>query len=649
MKRGLCLPVLAAACLCASAVRAVPPAIYAAPGGNDAWSGSLAYPNASKSDGPVATLPRALELSRAVRRQNPDSAARVVLRGGAYALEQPLVLTLADSGLIMAAYPGETPIITGEAVLAGWRRSSVNDNVWEAPASWRFHELFINGHRKTRARFPESGFFRCVGGFLKEHPDQLRFRPGEIKESWAREGAELVLLSAWAQSRNVIRAVDSAANLVTLAGTGFPNESEASARYYIENAPEALRPGQWCQDKQTGLVTYWPEAGEEDLSGAIVTAPRLCELARLEGEKDKPIHHVVFDGLVLAGTDWRLDGGHDTDTQAAVEVGAAVQARFAEHCAIERCRFTRLGGYAVDLGHSCQHDEVTGCEMWDLGAGGVRLGDSSIASAGEAANLANEVTGNHIHNIGLVQAPAVGVLAMLTAGSRIDHNEIDHTFYTGISVGWSWGYAPNPCRSNIVEYNLIHDIGQGMLSDMGGVYTLGPQPGTIIRGNVIHDVSIFIYGGWGLYTDEGSSGIVLESNIVYRCQSAGFHQHYGATNLFYNNILALNRDHQLMRTRAEPHVSFTFSNNIVYYDSGDLFGGNWSGDGFVLNHNIYFEARAGASRQPEDDALLKRDPHPLFADPMFESPQTGDFRLKRKSPAIAFGFHPLDARQAGPR
>ncbi|HEV7926731.1 MAG TPA: right-handed parallel beta-helix repeat-containing protein [Verrucomicrobiae bacterium] len=655
--RDAVLPLMAA-CLCARGTVMVPPTIYVAPAGNDNWSGNQPSVNKNKSDGPLATLERALEKSRTARRESPGTEFRIELRGGTYALERPLILTPDDSRLVVAAYGRETPVITGEARPAGWHRSSVNPNLWEAqvPADWRFHELFVNGVRRARARAPETGFFRSVEGPVKGHPDQLRFHPGDVKESWARDGGvELIVLQAWAQARNLISVVDAVSNVVSLAGDAFPNNSESGVRYYIENAPDALRPGTWRLDEKTGVVTYWPNAGE-DVSSAMITAPRLYDVAHLEGEQDRPVHDIVFDGLVFAGTDWRLTGGHDMDPQAAVEVEAALQARFAQDCAVLRCRFTRLGGYAVDLGHGCQNDKVVGCDMWDLGGGGVRLGDSDATAARSAPNFGNEVTDNHIHHIGLVHAPAVGVLTLLSATNLIAHNEIDHTYYTAISVGWSWGYADTPCRGNIVEFNHLHDIGQGMLSDMGGIYTLGLQPGTILRNNLIHDVGVFIYGGWGLYTDEGSSGIVLESNVVYRCQSAGFHQHYGESNLLYNNIFALNQDHQLMRTRAEPHLSFTFTNNIVYFDSGTLLGGNWSGSGFAIDHNIYFDTRNGTAPPPLDTPLKwgdwhaqSHDLHSLIADPLFVAPQRGDFRFKRKSPAQPFGFHPLDVRDEGPR
>ena len=105
------------------------------------------------------------------------------------------------------------------------------------------------------------------------------------------------------------------------------------------------------------------------------------------------------------------------------------------------------------------------------------------------------------------------------------------------------------------------------------------------------------YGGWGIYLDEGSSAIVVASNIVYRTTHGGFHQHYGATNLLQNNIFAFARDQQIQRTRPEPHPSFRFETNIVYFDSGVLLGSDWSGDNYVINWNDYFDARPGVSQE----------------------------------------------------
>jgi hypothetical protein len=652
------------ACLGASLALAGPTTIYVAPGGNDQWSGVQPRADRNETDGPLATLAAALEKSRDERSSATGVAPKIVLRGGVYALDRPLVLGPRDSGLVIAAWPGERPVITGEYQITGWRYLRSNPNLWQAEipwardGAWQFHELFVNGQRKQRTRLPASGFFRAAGGKDDDHPSVLRVHPGDIKPEWALEGdVELVAFSAWAQTRNQIREFSQGSNTdtVTLAGDALANNMEKKARYYIENAPDSLRPGQWRLDRQSGVVTYWPDAGE-GVRSAVITAPHLYQLVRIEGQPDDPVRGIVFQGITFAGTDWRLDGGSDVDWQAAVEVGAAFEAKSARNCVVRNCVFTRLGGYAIDFGHGCSSDQVSGCVMTDLGGGGVRVGDIDRATAEAAPNFGNTIDDNHIFHIGLVNAPAVGVLVLLSSSNLVSHNEINDTFYTAISVGWTWGYHDNPCRANVVEYNHLHDIGQGMLSDMGGVYTLGPQPWTVVRDNLIYDVNVFGYGGWGLYTDEGSSDIVLESNVVYRCQSAGFHQHYGQDNLVYNNIFAMNREGQLQRTRVESHCGFILTNNIIYFDSGRVFVGNWSGDGFQIDHNIYFNAGKGSSYPMLDDSfdfnewqMQGHDVHSAVVDPRFVAPEKGDFRFRWRSPAPRFGFHPFDLRKAGVR
>jgi hypothetical protein len=642
--------------------------LFVAPDGRDVWNGKA--PGRIGVDGPKATLSAAIESARTARRQPNYSEPTVIqLRDGTYELPQAVRLTFADSGaanspFVICAYPNERPVLSGGRRITGWKRIASQEGWWEAEVpgtrdgGWHFRSLFIDGKRKQRARTPNIGFFRIQGESPQEKPAKLKFRPGDIRPEWARHGeVELIALLAWSDLRMFIREVDETSHVVTLSSNPTTSNKESNARYYIENAPDALdAPGEWYLDGKTGVVKYYAEPAE-DLNKANVVAGRLDDLVVFEGQRDLPVQNIVLRGLTFSYSDWDPGTNGYADSQAAIAIRGDVRAEFARNCVIADCAFAHLAGYALELGRGCQGWQVIGNEIYDAGGGGIRVGETTRRTEPADMNHSQLITDNHIHDIGLVYAPAVGVLVLQSGTNRIAHNHIHHSYYTAISVGWNWGYRETPCHQNIVAWNHLHHIGQGMLSDMGAVYTLGIQKGTAVRNNLIHDVESFTYGGWGLYPDEGSTDILWENNIVYRTKSAGFHQHYGRDNIVRNNIFAFGREHQLMRSREEDHVSFVFTNNIVYFDSGTLLGSYWKNDHFQMNRNVYFDARSGATAETmkfAEASLMDwrargHDTNSIVADPKFRDAQKFDFTLAPDSPALKLGFKPIDMARTGVR
>ncbi len=594
-------------------------------------------------DGPLSTLEAARDAARKMRKP-----VTIQVRGGLYRLTETLVLTREDSEVTFEAAPGERVILSGGRVISGWKKSS--GPAWSAPAGQPyFRQLFVNGRRAVRARTPNFGYYRIEGASSQDKPFLLRYRGNDIKPAWAGTDAEVVALLAWADLRMPIVGVDDSAKTATLAGHPRPSNKEVDARYWIENTPDALdSPGEWYLDRAAGTVSYRPLAGE-DMTREEVIAPALVQLVRLEGARS-----VTFRGLEFVYSDWTMGPGGYADTQASVLTApTAFEAQDAIDCTIEHCTFRQLGGYAIWFGRGAKRNRIVANEIYDVGGGGVKIGETVQRANEDDRSWENTVADNHIHDLGQVFPPAVGVWVGQSSRATISHNHIHDLYYTAISAGWTWGYSANQSKGNLIEYNHLHHIGRDMLSDMGGIYTLGEQPGTVIRNNLIHDISAFTYGGWGIYPDEGSSEMLIEHNIVYRAKSAGFHQNYGRENQVRNNIFAFNREHQLMRTRAEPHVSFMVTGNIVYFDQGRLLGNNWTGEGFKFDSNVYWDTRGGAlrfaGRSWEQWRASGQDAQSAIADPLFVDPSSFDFRLRPESPALAMGFEPIDLTGVGPR
>jgi len=515
----------------------------------------------------------------------------------------------------------------------------------------------VNRERRPRTRLPKSGYFHptelpdvpAAGPFGKESKwlegqRRFRFAPGDLK-AWKNLGdVEVVALHFWVDSRMPIASVDENEHLVTFTRPSVFRLTEsfapALARYYVENVFEALdTPGEWYLDRATGVLTYLPRPAEE-LAKTEVIAPRLEQLVRFEG---KPEAGRFVDDVRLTGLELRDAEPRDVpqSPQADVNVPAAIWMNGTRDSTLEDLRVGSVGGWAIALAAGCKRDRIARCDLGDLGAGGIQIGEQKVSfETGD-----DVVTDCRIHDGGVIHRAAVGIWIGQSAGNVIAHDDVHGFDYTGISVGWTWGYGPSAASHNVIEKNHVHDIGRGVLSDMGGVYTLGVSPGTVIRGNVIHDVSDFAYGGWGIYFDEGTTGVVAENNVVYRTESGAFFQNYGKGNVVRNNVLA----GQLVRGREEGSIAF--ERDLVWVREGDLLAWNWTSGDFRFDRDVYWNASgpvafAGATW----DAWRARgvDARSIVADPLFVDPDRGDFRLRPGSPALAVGFVPIDASDVGP-
>ena len=645
---------------------------YVSINGNDNWSGTLAEPNTEGTDGPFATLQQARDAIRQFKAvEGLKNPVTVMVRGGTYYLSEPLVLTPEDSGseecpITYTAFPGESPVVSGGRVISNWKQGE--GELWTAhipdveAGQWYFRQLFVNGERRQRARLPNDDYFHVAGLVTSNQADAVnrmafRYREGDIDKDWVNvHDVEIIKLSSWSSSRLPIAEVDEETNTVK-----FSEQCSRSprrpftwygGRYYVENVYEGLdQPGEWYLNRKTGVLYYLP-LPDEDMSTAEVIAPVTEQLVRLSGDLElgRPVEHIRLAGLTLYHTAWSIPDKGLTERQAQVDLNtAAIYAQGAVSCTLENIHLAHVGAHGIWFEKGCKNNRVVQCHIHDVGAGGVYLG----AEQEHPESSHNIVDNNFIHHCCEVFQGAIIVWIGRSSYNTVTHNELCDSDYTGISVGWSWGFAPSSAHHNIIEYNHIHHCGHKIMSDFGGIYTLGIAPGTRLRYNLIHDMYNYpdISHGSGIYPDEGTTEMLIENNIVYNVYTSGFFQHYGRENIVRNNIFAFAETEGISRCREEDHISFYFRQNIVYSDHPRVLNRRWSNGNYEIDNNIYWNTSGEkldfAGMSFEEWQAKGNDRNSIIADPQFKDPSSFDFGLNPGSPAQQIGFKPIDTSSIG--
>ncbi len=562
--RRICLSCIIAALLAwfapADAAALQPSDFVVAPDGSDLNLGTAASP--------FATLARARDAVRERLGSGWSGDMTVLLRGGTYYLTQPVLFGPQDSApdghhVTYAAWTGESPVLSGGRLLDGWQAAAAHrwtmriDDV--AAGRWLFDQLFIDGRRCPRARHPNEGFLR-MAGVGPDGRTSFSFPTGDLPTSASLVGAELVFLHDWSVSRVEIGDVDPTSGRVTLGNpigaAGAPffriDGFEPHPRYFVEHAVGLLDlSGEWYLDRRQGELTY--QAGADDnLRDSTTVAPVLDQLLVVGSgaTRDQMVRNLRFVGLTFAhaaaprfasGYAGIQAGFHEqragaSSAGAQGRMPAAVVFRSAQGCRLEECRVLHVGGTAVSLEGCSRDNQVLRNEIADAGGNGIMIGEPTAEEKTVASN--NLLANNRIHHCGALFYGCVGVWVGITRGTTIAHNEIHDLPYSGVSVGWVWNPEPSACRDNRIEGNHIHHVMQ-ILSDGGGVYTLGRQPGTVLRANLVHNVPANAGRAEsnGFFIDEGSSELVIEKNVIYGVARSPIRFHRAGENVVRGNVL----------------------------------------------------------------------------------------------------------------
>ena len=510
------------------------------------------------------TLINARTQARLLRNLNADVV--VNLQGGDYFLSSTFTLDNNDSGLNGYDVIYQAASATSPPVFHGGRK--IPDDAWTRFGSlwgvslqnlfpgetFNFRQLYVNGQRATRARYPNANaatpYLNATGASPvtvtndAAHVSSASVTTSGSVKTFTHGNVELVWLAHYKQPRARLQGYtvsgDTASFIFQPAEQGNSHLlgiNQPTTPYYLENDIAFLdQDGEWFYDNSSGTQSlfYKSPASAPPLNAVI---PLLeTPLVSIEGNSaTSPVTHLQLKGIHFAYTNWLRpstlgyisdQGGWSTRASTGPDyqpMTSAVRVSNASRVRLEGNTFRAIGATALYMTNQLQDVEVDGNTFTDIaGSGIVQHSDTPGYS-----NARSVITNNLVDGFGRDYADAVGILVTHAQDLKVEFNEVAHGSYSGVSTGWKWNTGSFGFDRNLVRFNHVHHV-MTQLDDGGAIYTLGRSNNGFIQENHLASISRSPFAGLSpiaaIYLDNGSVGKTVSHNAVSSANAAFFAQ-----------------------------------------------------------------------------------------------------------------------------
>ncbi len=396
--------------------------LFVSPHGDDRGAGTW--------EEPLATIQKARDAVRSLK-ATARGPIEVVLLPGTYYVGEPLTFRPEDSGspeapiTYRALENGTATISGGKRLNCAWRPFRDGIYVCDLPEAREgkiyFSELYINGKRQIRARYPNgdsrtpqpAGYIRTTGAKRLSPADEALATPkcdpllascpprfSEVyydpktftQKHWEHpEDAVLFVFQRVAfnpvpfySGQWHLRGIDRRRNALQLGPGGWqqllfhymqayhPGIYE-DMPFYVENVFEELdAPGEWYLDRRAGKLYYMPAVGV-DLRTAVVEPALLQQVLQIKGTRENPVRHLSLRGLRIANAASTYFEAYSPAGMGdyTIHRGGAMFLEGAEDITVDRCAFDGVSGNGFFVNRYARRVTLSNSRLTDIGESGI--------------------------------------------------------------------------------------------------------------------------------------------------------------------------------------------------------------------------------------------------------------------------------------